>query len=56
MNLKPRMKNLNPKAAQDEYDNIDISDYVNDHDDEVADYKLRDDNYPDAEEKQSVTA
>src|SRR4029077_16735763 len=28
---------------------------VNDHDDDVADYKLRDDNYPDAEEKQSVT-
>src|SRR5207344_2989221 len=35
--------------------NIDISDYVNEHDDDVADYKLRDDNYPDAEDKQSVT-
>jgi len=44
-----------PEGTQDEYDNIDISDYVNEHDDDVADYKLRDDNYPDAEEKQTVT-
>ena len=44
-----------PEGTQDEYDNIDISDYVNEHDDDVADYRLRDDNYPDAEEKQSVT-
>src|SRR3954463_15501341 len=32
-------------GSEDEYDNIDISDYVNEGDDEVADYKLRDDNY-----------
>ena len=44
-----------PEGTQDEYDNIDISEYVSDHDDDVADYKLRDDNYPDAEDKQSVT-
>jgi RNA polymerase sigma-54 factor len=44
-----------PEGTQDEYDNIDISEYVNDHDDDVADYKLRDENYPDAEDKQSVT-
>src|SRR5882757_5285368 len=44
-----------PEGTQDEYDNIDISDYVNEHDDDVADYKLRDDNYPDAEDKQTVT-
>src|SRR3974390_767680 len=31
-------------GSEEEYDNIDISDYVNDGDDEVADYKLRDDN------------
>src|SRR5260370_34736675 len=38
-------------GSEDEYDNIDISEYVNDGDDEIADYKLRDDNYPDADEE-----
>src|SRR5271163_5008902 len=38
-------------GSTDEYDNIDISEYVNDSDDDVADYKLRDDNYPDADEE-----
>ena len=41
-------------GSEDEYDNIDISDYVNDGDDEVADYKLRDDNYGDAEEQKTI--
>jgi RNA polymerase sigma-54 factor len=48
-------EDFEPEGTQDEYDNIDISEYVNDHDDDVADYKLRDENYPDAEDKQSVT-
>lgn len=38
----------------DEYDNIDISDYVAEGDDDIADYKLRDDNYPDAEDKKTI--
>src|SRR4249920_484170 len=42
-------------GGQEDYDNIDISEYVSDHDDDVADYKLRDDNHPDADDKQSVT-
>ena len=33
-------------GSEDEYDNIDVSEYVQDGDDDVADYKLRDDNYP----------
>ncbi|MBV7528783.1 RNA polymerase factor sigma-54 [Chitinophaga sp. sic0106] len=37
-------------GSESDYDNIDISEYVNDGDDEVADYKLRDDNYPDPDE------
>ncbi|HEY6900742.1 MAG TPA: RNA polymerase sigma-54 factor, partial [Puia sp.] len=37
-------------GSEDEYENIDISEYVSEHDDDVADYKLRDDNYPDADE------
>src|SRR5258707_14135841 len=38
-------------GSEDEYENIDISEYVSEHDDDVADYKLRDDNYPDQDEE-----
>jgi RNA polymerase sigma-54 factor len=38
------------EGSEDEYDNIDISEYVREGDDEVADYKLRDDNYPEEDE------
>ncbi len=41
-------------GSEDEYGSIDISDYVNDGDDEIADYKLRDDNYGDNEEHKTV--
>src|SRR5688572_5908074 len=34
-----------PDGSENDYDNIDISDYVQDGDDEIADYKLRDDHY-----------
>lgn len=37
-------------GSEDEYDNIDISEYVQDGDDEVGDYKLRDDNYPEEDD------
>jgi RNA polymerase sigma-54 factor len=39
-------------GSEDEYDNIDVSEYVQDGDDEVADYKTRDDNYPEEDNKQ----
>ena len=41
-------------GSQDEYDNIDISEYVNEYDDDVSDYKLRDDNYPDSDEQKTI--
>ncbi len=41
-------------GSEDEYENLDISDYVSDGDDEVADYKLRDDNYPEADDKKTM--
>jgi RNA polymerase sigma-54 factor len=41
-------------GSEEEYGNIDISEYVNDGDDEIADYKLRDDNYGDNEEQKTV--
>ena len=34
-----------PDGSETDYDNIDISEYVRDGDDDIADYKLRDDNY-----------
>ena len=37
-------------APTDEYDNIDLSEYVSEGDDEVGDYKLRDENYPEMDE------
>ncbi|WP_425607781.1 RNA polymerase factor sigma-54 [Pinibacter soli] len=44
----------NYEEPEESYDNIDISEYVQDGDDEVADYKLRDDNYPDADDNKVV--
>jgi RNA polymerase sigma-54 factor len=40
--------------SKDDYENIDISDYVHEGDDDIADYKLRDENYGDQEEKSSL--
>ncbi|WP_447640071.1 MULTISPECIES: RNA polymerase factor sigma-54 [Chitinophagaceae] len=41
-------------GGEEQYDNIDISEYVHEGDDEIGDYKTRDDNYGQAEEKQSM--
>jgi len=38
----------------DEYDNIDISEYVSEGDDEVGDYKLKDTNYPEIDEDRVI--
>ena len=53
------MKPLKPdefeeEGSEEEYDNVDISEYVNEYDDDVADYKLRDDNYPDTEDQKTI--
>ncbi|MEY4703613.1 MAG: hypothetical protein RIR96_1510, partial [Bacteroidota bacterium] len=40
-----------PDGSVEEYDNIDITEYIRDSDDEPGDYKLRDDNYPDPDEE-----
>jgi RNA polymerase sigma-54 factor len=37
-------------GSADEYENIDISEYVQEGDDDIADYKLRDDNYGEEDE------
>ncbi len=41
-------------GSEDEYDNIDISDYVQDGDDDIADYKMKDDNYPEADDNKTI--
>lgn len=41
-------------GSEEDYDNIDISEYVNDSDDEPGDYKYRDDNYGDPNETKVV--
>jgi len=41
-------------GSEDEYDNLDLSEYVSDSDDEVGDYKLRDDNYGDQDEQKTI--
>ena len=41
-------------GSADEYDNIDISEYVNEGDDEVGDYKLKDSNYPEIDENRVI--
>ena len=42
------------EGTEDEYDNIDISDYVTDDDGEIAEYKMKDDNYPEVDENKTV--
>ncbi|CAN5660224.1 RNA polymerase factor sigma-54 [soil metagenome] len=41
-------------GSKDEYENIDISEYVSDGDDDVADYRTRDDNYPEMDEQKTL--
>ncbi len=41
-------------GSEDDYDHIDISDYVHEGDDEVGDYRLKDDNYPEADENRTI--
>jgi RNA polymerase sigma-54 factor len=42
------------EEINDAYENMDLSEYVNDGDDEIADYKMRDDNYPEADDNKTV--
>lgn len=43
-----------PDGSEDDYDNIDISEYVQEGDDDIADYKLRSDNYAGDEDKKTI--
>lgn len=41
-------------GSQDEYENIDISEYVQDGDDDIADYRMKDENYPEADDNKTI--
>ncbi|HLO79502.1 MAG TPA: RNA polymerase factor sigma-54, partial [Chitinophagaceae bacterium] len=41
-------------GSADEYENLDISEYVSDEDDDIAEYKLKDDNYPELDEGRTI--
>jgi len=41
-------------GSTDEYDNIDLSEYVGDEDGDIAEYKMKDDNYPEIDENKVV--
>lgn len=41
-------------GSEEDYENIDVSEYVSEGDDEVGDYRLRDDNYPEDDDKKQV--
>jgi RNA polymerase sigma-54 factor len=41
-------------GSEDDYGNIDISEYVQDGDDDIADYRTRDDNYPENDDNKTI--
>ena len=41
-------------GSTDEYDNIDISEYVQDGDDDIADYRMKDENYPEMDDGKTI--
>ncbi len=43
-----------PDGSEDDYENVDISEYVVDDDGEIADYKTRDDNYPEMDDQKVI--
>jgi RNA polymerase sigma-54 factor len=56
--MKDEFENVNeesePDGSEDDYDNVDISEYVMDDDGEIADYKTRDDNYPEMDDQKVI--
>jgi RNA polymerase sigma-54 factor len=41
-------------GSEEDYENIDITEYVKEGDDEVGDYKLKDDNYPELDDNRVI--
>lgn len=47
-------EDMDPDGSLEEYDNVDISEYVLDDDGEIADYKTKDDNYPEMDDQKVI--
>lgn len=45
-----------PDGSEEDYENVDISEYVAEDDDGIADYKLKDENYPEMEEGRTIAS
>ena len=43
-----------PDGSEEDYDNIDISEYIQEGDDDAGDYKLKDDNYPEIDDNRVI--
>lgn len=41
-------------GSEDEYESIDIGEYISEGDDEVGDYRLKDSNYPEQDDKKTI--
>lgn len=50
----PESDESEPDGSEEDYEQIDIREYVQDGDDEVGDYRLRDDNYPELDDKRVI--
>src|SRR5574343_2002020 len=47
-------EDMDPDGSLEEYDNVDISEYVFDDAREIADYKTKDDNYPEMDDQKVI--
>lgn len=47
-------EDFEPDGSEEDYENIDISEYVADEDGEIAEYRLKDDNYPEADDSKTI--
>ncbi len=51
---EPGEEEYKTEGTEDEYENIDVSDYVHEGDDDVGDYKMRDENYPEKDDNRVI--
>jgi len=50
----PAEEEFERDGSEEDYDNIDITDYVQEGDDDVGDYRLKDDNYPEIDDNRVI--
>lgn len=50
----PAEEEFERDGSEEDYDNIDITDYVQDGDDDIGDYRLKDDNYPEIDDNRVI--